>query len=121
MCLIISRSFGLRSVVSDIAAVHLCNLLQIWDVCVQKESSFFVLTNYNEWVFGSFSDNWRQARVTLPKSYNAASPTILECLVYWISSAMNVPGGYVLDKVGSVRCLIEAVIHRHLGERADFA
>ncbi|KIJ15793.1 hypothetical protein PAXINDRAFT_11376 [Paxillus involutus ATCC 200175] len=36
----------------------------IWDICWEHNCRFFVLSNYDQWVFGNFSNNMRHAQVT---------------------------------------------------------
>ncbi|KAJ3817340.1 hypothetical protein F5880DRAFT_1626345 [Lentinula raphanica] len=61
----------------------------LWDLCVRKNTPWFVLTSYNHWTFGMFSKGWTSAFVSGVYEYNHHHPTITECLTYWIASAMR--------------------------------
>jgi len=78
---------------------------KIYDICVAKECPYFVVTNYYGWVFGVFSKGWSVARVGEVQAYAGSAPTILEHLLYWISSSMHEPGTYHRPEVGSERVL----------------
>ena len=48
---------------------------------------------------------WSVARVGEVQAYAGSAPTILEHLLYWISSSMHKPGTYHRPEVGSERVL----------------
>ena len=48
---------------------------------------------------------WSVARVGEVQAYAGSTPTILEHLLYWISSSMHEPGTYHRPEVGSERVL----------------
>ena len=48
---------------------------------------------------------WSVARVGEVQAYAGSAPTILEHLLYWISSSMHEPGTYHRPEVGSERVL----------------
>ncbi|KIK75958.1 hypothetical protein PAXRUDRAFT_835511 [Paxillus rubicundulus Ve08.2h10] len=78
----------------------------IWDICWEHNCRFFVLSNYDQWVFGNFSNDMRHAQVTtymrapvFPKEQNVRAddisdpkfpvPNVIECLLYWIAAAVD--------------------------------
>ncbi|EIN07414.1 hypothetical protein PUNSTDRAFT_144900 [Punctularia strigosozonata HHB-11173 SS5] len=60
---------------------------KLWDTCYRYRSRFFVLSTYEGWVFGSFSIGWTTGFVSPVKTFDVHAPTILHCLIYWLSSA----------------------------------
>ncbi|KAH8117411.1 hypothetical protein DFH11DRAFT_1574857 [Phellopilus nigrolimitatus] len=91
---------------------------KLWDICKQNDCPSFVLTNYNQWVFGGFSARtWeygftsgiKHTHPTEPKETptpqkskvkrKAEPPVILEYLIYWIISSMNRPDRFTLPPV----------------------
>ncbi|KAJ7155992.1 hypothetical protein C8R43DRAFT_1087364 [Mycena crocata] len=72
---------------------------KIWDACVSKNTPWFVLTSYNQWVFGVFSAGWTAAFVTGVCDFNAYSPTVVEWLTFWVASAMRLKGWRGIPKV----------------------
>ncbi|KAF9218897.1 hypothetical protein BS17DRAFT_790472 [Gyrodon lividus] len=77
----------------------------IWDICSKHDCRFFVLSNYDKWVFGNFSKDMRHAQVTtymrapvFPKEQNVRVddisdpklpvPNVLESLLYWMAAAV---------------------------------
>ncbi|KAI9466186.1 hypothetical protein BJY52DRAFT_1183059 [Lactarius psammicola] len=67
---------------------------KLYDVCVSRNSPYFAVTNYYGWVFGVFSKGWSTAFVGKVQKYADVTPTILEHLLYWLSSSMDEPGTY---------------------------
>ncbi|KIK59898.1 hypothetical protein GYMLUDRAFT_44383 [Collybiopsis luxurians FD-317 M1] len=63
---------------------------KIFDMCVAKNTPWFVLTSYTHWTFGMFSTGWTAAFISGVYEYSASSPTIAECLTFWIASAMRI-------------------------------
>ncbi|KIY64924.1 hypothetical protein CYLTODRAFT_81489 [Cylindrobasidium torrendii FP15055 ss-10] len=63
---------------------------KMWDVCVAKDAYFFVLTSYEQWVFGCWSRNYTTACISDVFEWNAHGPSVTECLTFWIASAMGV-------------------------------
>ncbi|KAJ6547537.1 hypothetical protein B0H19DRAFT_1166187 [Mycena capillaripes] len=72
---------------------------KIWDTCVAKNTPWFVLTSYNQWVFGVFSAGWTAAFVTPVYNFDASTPTIIEWLTFWVASAMRLKGWRAIPKV----------------------
>ncbi|KAI9446481.1 hypothetical protein H4582DRAFT_1906054 [Lactarius indigo] len=67
---------------------------KLYDICVSRNSPYFAVTNYYGWVFGVFSKGWSTAFVGKVQKYADVTPTILEHLLYWLSSSMDEPGTY---------------------------
>ncbi|KAJ7940665.1 hypothetical protein B0H13DRAFT_2226032 [Mycena leptocephala] len=72
---------------------------KIWDACVAKNTPWFVLTSYNQWVFGAFSAGWTAAFVTGVYNFDALRPTVIEWLTFWVASAMRLQGWRTIPKV----------------------
>lgn len=71
---------------------------KIWDCCRTKDCHWFVLTNYSGWVFGAFSRGWTTAYVTHVFDYDESSPTILQCLMYWLGSSLGYRRGWKIPE-----------------------
>ncbi|KAJ7774799.1 hypothetical protein B0H16DRAFT_74878 [Mycena metata] len=72
---------------------------KIWDACVSRKTPWFVLTSYNQWVFGVFSAGWTAAFVSGVHNFDSLSPTIIEWLTFWVASAMRLQGLHAIPKV----------------------
>ncbi|KAI0256673.1 hypothetical protein BJV78DRAFT_298922 [Lactifluus subvellereus] len=72
---------------------------KLYDICIARDSPYFVVTNYYGWVFGVFSKGWSIAAVGNIQTFAGHAPTILEHLLYWLSSSMNKPGTYCRPEV----------------------
>ncbi|KAF8350729.1 hypothetical protein F5887DRAFT_876120 [Amanita rubescens] len=72
---------------------------KLWDICVERRTPWFVLTSYHHWVFGAFSRGWTTAFVTRVYEYEYFSPTIVECLTYWVASALHIRGTWRIPEV----------------------
>ncbi|KAK7467104.1 hypothetical protein VKT23_004164 [Stygiomarasmius scandens] len=72
---------------------------KLWDTCVVRNTPWFVLTSYNQWVFGMFTQGWTAAFVTKVYEYNSFEPTIVELLTFWIVSAMGIASNFQCPKV----------------------
>ncbi|KAI0306599.1 hypothetical protein B0F90DRAFT_1691319 [Multifurca ochricompacta] len=72
---------------------------KLYDICLSRDSPYFVVTNYYGWVFGVFSKGWSTAFVGKVQTYADLKPTILQYLLYWLSSSMNEPGTYSRPEV----------------------
>ncbi|KDQ56482.1 hypothetical protein JAAARDRAFT_48328 [Jaapia argillacea MUCL 33604] len=57
---------------------------KILHLCRERDTSYFVYSTYNYWIFGSFSLDWTHATVSPVKTYDCQGPTILECLCCWL-------------------------------------
>ncbi|KAG8905879.1 hypothetical protein FRB99_008090 [Tulasnella sp. 403] len=69
-------------------------LCVIRDKCLREHCFFFILTTYEYWCFGVFSTDYSTINITEPFAYNSREPTILAATLYWVESAMLVPGLY---------------------------
>ncbi|KAF5357934.1 hypothetical protein D9756_001594 [Leucocoprinus leucothites] len=72
---------------------------KLWDTCVKHNTKWFVVTSWNVWAFGCFSDGWCSGAISDIWHLDEHTPNILECLTYWIASAMSRPGAYQRPKV----------------------
>ncbi|KAF8198689.1 hypothetical protein K438DRAFT_2016154 [Mycena galopus ATCC 62051] len=72
---------------------------KIWDTCVTAKTRWFVLTSYNHWVFGTFSEAWTIGFVSDVYCFDACAPSILELLMFWVVCAMRLPGWRDTPKV----------------------
>ncbi|GLB34980.1 hypothetical protein LshimejAT787_0205450 [Lyophyllum shimeji] len=81
---------------------------KMWDICARQRTRWFVLTSYNNWVFGAFSEGWSTAFVTDVYSFDSCNPTIVECLLFWVASSMRIGGTASIPKVP------EPIAHRFL-------
>ncbi|KAF5391435.1 hypothetical protein D9757_001914 [Collybiopsis confluens] len=72
---------------------------KIFDLCVTRNTPWFILTSYTHWTFGLFSTGWTAAFISGVYEYDANSPTILECLTFWIASAMRIARALQFPKV----------------------
>ncbi|KAF9241359.1 hypothetical protein BU15DRAFT_73485 [Melanogaster broomeanus] len=67
---------------------------KIWDLCVRKQCFYFIVTSYQQWAFGVFSDGWTRAYISPPFDARARQPTVMHAILYWLSSALDVNDGY---------------------------
>uniref|UniRef100_A0A0W0EXX7 Uncharacterized protein n=1 Tax=Moniliophthora roreri TaxID=221103 RepID=A0A0W0EXX7_MONRR len=72
---------------------------KLWDLCVTQQTPWFVLTSYNQWVFGMFSSGWTSALITGAYEWNSTCPTVIECLTFWLASAMGIATNIRYPKV----------------------
>ncbi|KAI0721678.1 hypothetical protein C8T65DRAFT_630855 [Cerioporus squamosus] len=82
---------------------------KIYDRCSRHGSRWFVLTTYDDWVFGVFSRGYTQAWVSNVLHGQSLGPTILECLFYWFASAAGSPSGW---RVPDVRAELSGSVAR---------
>ncbi|KAG8981233.1 hypothetical protein FRC05_004135 [Tulasnella sp. 425] len=71
---------------------------QVYDYCTEQEHCFWIISTYEYWIFGVFSENYETAMVTEPIRYDSHSPTTLQCILYWIQSATFRPGAFEIPK-----------------------
>ncbi|KIJ64040.1 hypothetical protein HYDPIDRAFT_28932 [Hydnomerulius pinastri MD-312] len=88
------------------ASPHTVLWAVIWDICSQRNCRFFVLTSYDYWVFGNFSNDMRTAQVTqymkapvFPKEQkvgihdvtdrNLPAPNVIESMMFWLAASMD--------------------------------
>ncbi|KAJ8594333.1 hypothetical protein M405DRAFT_784805 [Rhizopogon salebrosus TDB-379] len=72
---------------------------KIWDCCVTRSCPWFVVSTYSHWVFGVFSNGWTTAFVSPVYSHDSHDPSVLQLLLFWLYSAMELPGGWVVPDV----------------------
>ncbi|KAF9267773.1 hypothetical protein L218DRAFT_954968 [Marasmius fiardii PR-910] len=100
---------------------------KLWDLCVHRNTPWFVLTSYHQWVFGRFSDRWTAAHISDVYEWDASSPTIIECLAFWIANAMNLtnnsPFPQVCESDRSMACQTMSTVYDAMvqGNRAAVA
>lgn len=68
---------------------------KVWDTCVRRQSTYFVVTSYQQWVFGAFSRGFTHAFVSPPMGAQSRDPTVIQAAIYWLASALAVEYGYV--------------------------
>ncbi|KAI0273605.1 hypothetical protein BC834DRAFT_217492 [Gloeopeniophorella convolvens] len=72
---------------------------KLYDLCIARDSPYFVVTNYYNWVFGAFSKGWGGAIRGEILKHGNNEPTVLEHLLYWVASSMSHPGTYQRPEV----------------------
>ncbi|KAL9715141.1 hypothetical protein Ac2012v2_001801 [Leucoagaricus gongylophorus] len=75
---------------------------KLWDTCVKHNTKWFVITSWNTWAFGCFSDGWCSGMISDVWHLDEHTPNVLECLTYWIASAMGRSGAYQRPKLCDV-------------------
>lgn len=68
---------------------------RLWDTCVRRHSTYFIVTSYQQWVFGAFSRGFTNAFVSPPMGAQSRDPTVIHAAIYWLASALAVEDGYV--------------------------
>ncbi|KIJ53575.1 hypothetical protein M422DRAFT_154607, partial [Sphaerobolus stellatus SS14] len=69
-------------------------LSQIWDECARHNSTYFVLTTYDFWIFGAFVDGFTRGVISQIIPRDAKEPNVSQWLVFWFASAIGIPGGW---------------------------
>ncbi|KAG2064635.1 hypothetical protein BDR04DRAFT_1034791 [Suillus decipiens] len=72
---------------------------KVWDCCITRSCPWFVVSTYTHWVFGVFSNGWTAAFVSPVYSHDSHEPSVLQLLLFWLCSAMGLPGGWVVPEV----------------------
>ncbi|KAJ3517155.1 hypothetical protein NLJ89_g690 [Agrocybe chaxingu] len=74
---------------------------KIWDICQLNRASYFVLTSYTHWIFGTFSPGMRVGFISPIYLYNTAAPnpTLLETFIYWLCTSLSIPGTFTRPQV----------------------
>ncbi|KII85586.1 hypothetical protein PLICRDRAFT_322019 [Plicaturopsis crispa FD-325 SS-3] len=70
------------------------------DVCYMYEVHHFAFTTYEEWAFGSFSDDFVDVTISEVRGRTARYPTILETFLFWMHSACGGGPGLKPSQVG---------------------
>ncbi|KAI0319369.1 hypothetical protein OF83DRAFT_1110700 [Amylostereum chailletii] len=73
---------------------------KVYDTCVAKGCRYFILSNYNSFALGVFTEGYTTAFVVKGPDCTSTKPNILECLFYWIASSMRVPSSFCVPEVG---------------------
>jgi len=72
---------------------------KIWDLCAKQHTRWFVLTSYNFWVFGAFSEGWTTAFVSNAVRCDSKRPSVATFLLFWLASAIHRDGAAQVPKV----------------------
>jgi hypothetical protein len=72
---------------------------KLWDCCITRSCPWFVVSTYTHWVFGVFSNGWTAAFVSPVYSHNSHDPSVIQLLLFWLCSAMGLPGGWVVPEI----------------------
>ncbi|KAL4069596.1 hypothetical protein V8B97DRAFT_1968151 [Scleroderma yunnanense] len=72
---------------------------KLWDSCVRRQSTYFIVTSYQQWVFGVFSRGFTNAFVSPPIDARSRDPTVMHAILYWLVSALAVEDGYAAPHV----------------------
>ncbi|KIJ54873.1 hypothetical protein M422DRAFT_240961 [Sphaerobolus stellatus SS14] len=62
------------------------------DTCQKNHSRHFILTTYEGWLFGKFSNDWLSVNVSETMEYNSKDPNVMQAAVYWVASSMGLAG-----------------------------
>ncbi|KAG8932551.1 hypothetical protein FRC02_000929 [Tulasnella sp. 418] len=62
---------------------------ELYSRCWATNARWFVVTTYENWIFGVFSETWESAAITAIHPYTSKQPNIIECLFFWLFSAMH--------------------------------
>jgi len=54
-----------------------------WGACERLGCKYYVLTDYQRWVFGTFDDNKSHGYVSKIKAYSDEEPSVGQALLYW--------------------------------------
>ncbi|KAG9048347.1 hypothetical protein FS837_000219 [Tulasnella sp. UAMH 9824] len=60
----------------------------IYDLCLQHNCRWFVITSADYWSFGFFGAGWRTAFASPPLAYFNRHPTVMQVLILWIMSSL---------------------------------
>ncbi|KAG2132491.1 uncharacterized protein EDB93DRAFT_1093800 [Suillus bovinus] len=72
---------------------------KLWDCCITRSCPWFVVSTYTHWVFGVFSNGWTAAFVSPVYCHDSHDPSVLQLLLFWLCSAMGLPGGWEVPEV----------------------
>ncbi|KAF8581486.1 hypothetical protein K439DRAFT_219760 [Ramaria rubella] len=73
----------------------------IYDLCFMHECQHFILTTYEQWVFGGFSTYYSTGFVSQVIPWNFKPNSVLELLTYWILTACHMDDTIILEKVST--------------------
>jgi hypothetical protein len=54
-----------------------------WGACERLGCKYYVLTDYQRWVFGTFDDNKSHGYVSKIKAFSDEEPSVGQALLYW--------------------------------------
>ncbi|EJD37754.1 hypothetical protein AURDEDRAFT_173263 [Auricularia subglabra TFB-10046 SS5] len=89
----------------------------------RQSPKFFILSTYNEWIFGGFSEHLTTAWVSQPLAYDSHTPNVPETIAYWLASSSGAPGAYKIPAVAErpprVAVLPRILANLHKGALRD--
>ncbi|KAJ8072475.1 hypothetical protein AAF712_011227 [Marasmius tenuissimus] len=94
---------------------------RLWDLCLTRNTRWFVLTSYNQWVFGAFAERRSIGFTTPVYEWNSSAPTIVELLAFWTSCAMDLTEYNPIPKVPEpihLPPLPQYIYHADVGDAA---
>ncbi|KZW03311.1 hypothetical protein EXIGLDRAFT_759178 [Exidia glandulosa HHB12029] len=72
---------------------------RLHDFCYLHDAHYFIVSTYEQWAFGAFSDQYSTGFVSSPMNYSASIPTVFEAAMFWMHSAHGHPSGYKVKPV----------------------
>ncbi|KAH7096200.1 hypothetical protein BKA62DRAFT_676067 [Auriculariales sp. MPI-PUGE-AT-0066] len=76
---------------------------KLYDAAERRGARYFVVSTYNQWLFGCFSEGYSTAWVSAPIVCDSTGPNVVDVLMFWFASACGLPGGYVCQEVAERR------------------
>lgn len=76
-----------------------------WGACERLGCKYYVLTDWQRWVFGAFDEKKEHGWVSSVKSYADTEPSVGQALLYWAESALGDKNGFRGDKKKDVSSL----------------
>ncbi|KIJ49272.1 hypothetical protein M422DRAFT_45172 [Sphaerobolus stellatus SS14] len=67
---------------------------KICEHCMAKKCQFFIVSVYQGWVFGTFTDGFTKAVISHVIRYTDRNPSVMQWIVYWMASAIKLEGSY---------------------------
>lgn len=65
-----------------------------WGACKRLDTRWWVLTDWQKWIFGCFNDDMTHGWTSPIITYDSKAPTVLEALLYWVESAKGDKAGF---------------------------
>lgn len=69
-----------------------------WGACERLGCKYYVLTDYQRWVFGTFDENKSRGYVSKIKAFSDEEPSVGQALLYWAESAIGDKDGFSATK-----------------------
>ncbi|KAF8512841.1 hypothetical protein BU17DRAFT_95877 [Hysterangium stoloniferum] len=69
---------------------------KLWEECARVNCPYFIVTNYQNWVFGAFTNGWTKALCSPLIRQEATQATVLQWMVFWYGTSMQLPGAWSL-------------------------